>query len=353
MRRKIFGLIVALTASLLLLGCQNPTAPTPDTGGTSLSMTLTGDDSSLFKLSLDSYGITTSSAIVQSSPAIWNVDFTEDSKDVIVNAFIDADNDNELDQTELRTGSRFTLTKNITNTYSITIGKSVINVTVSGNPAIFTHPMLVHNGTQSGSSSKVVASFQSGAIVTYGNLTGAYGASGNLSAFDDLNNNNLYDYNEPTISTETVFWEYAPTKDVAITLRVTAPQILPDGEKIEMGIGANTYYPEDLLHYRFVFDTNRNKIIFVIPVGAGTDGAFITCYQCETNPPRSDWHSGDHLWKLFTLVYAGNLEMRSSVMTNYSQQLVEFKQNIKDAVTYLETVKGFTVYGKETLPSNW
>lgn len=40
-------------------------------------------------------------------------------------------------------------------------------------------------------------------------------------------------------------------------------------------------------------------------------------------------------------------------MTNYFQQLVEFKQNIKDVVSYLEVTKGFTVYGKETLPAGW
>jgi hypothetical protein len=325
--------------------------------GTSLTMTLIGDDVSLFKLALPIYGgMTNSSTLVQASPATWNLDFMDSSTNVLVRSFIDSDIDNVLDQNELTIGTWLTINKGMANSGTVTLGKSTINVTVSGNTTIFTHPMLVYNGMQQGSTATVVAPFANGNMVTYGDITASNGASGNLRAFDDLNNNYLYDYGEPTISIgnpETEYWAYAATKNVSIALMTTAPQILPEGEKIEMGIGAASYYPSDLLHYRFVFDSSQNKVIFVMPVGIGTDGGFITCYQCETDPPRSSWHSGDHLWNLFNIIYAGDSEKRNRVMNNYSQQLVEFKQNIKDIVTYLEDTKGFTVYGKETLPSNW
>jgi len=320
---------------------------------TSLTMTLYGDDASLFKLAVDEYSDPIGSDLVQSSPAIWSFDFTADSNNVLIYAFIDSNDDNVMDENELSSASWFMLDKGIANVESINLCKSIIGITVSGDASIFTHPMLVHNRRQSGSSSLVVAPIQAETIVTYGNFTGANGAGGCLEAFDDLNNNGLCEYNEPTISTETMEWSYSATQDVTIELMTSAPQILPDGEKIQFGIDAADYYPADIQHYRFIFDSEINKIVFVIPVGTGTDGAFITCYQCETDPPRSDWHSGDHYWNLFKIIYENDAEKRGRVMTNYDQQLVELKQNIKDIVTYLEETKGFTVEGKDTLPANW
>lgn len=324
---------------------------------TSLTVTLSGDDASLFKLALPVYGsVTSTSDEVQTSPAVWNLSFTNDTEDLLIRTFIDSNNNGLIDNNEISVITWVTVTKSVANTEIITLGKSTLDITVSGNTSIFTHPMLVHNGMHSGSSSSVVAGYVNTTIITYANTTASNGAYGNLRAFDDLNNNNLFDSGEPYISIEkpdNEFWEYSSTKTLSISLMATAPQILPDGEKIDFSTNANFYSPDDLLHYRFVFNTNQNKVVFVIPVGVGTDGAFITCYSCETDPPRSSSHSGDHLWNLCNLAYEDDQDMRSRVSNNYSQQLVEFKQNIKDIVSYLETTKGFTVYGKETLPSNW
>lgn len=287
---------------------------------------------------------------MQNSPASWDVDFADASKDILITAFIDANKNSICDEKELSCGSWFTAVRGRPTNQTILLGKSAINVAVKGNPSIFSHPKLVHNGRQTASGSLIIAPLTIGSFVTYSDLTGKYGARGNMAAFDDADNNDRYDFGEPLISSgESQEWDWAPSKKVTVSLMATAPKQIPPSGKVYISIGGDNYLPSDTQHYRFEIDSSTKRLIFFIPLGKGTDGGFIQCFQCETNPPRSAWHTGEHLWNLFNLVYAGDSAKRSRVMSNWSNQTGEWKQNIRDAVRYLEGAKGFTVYGKELL----
>ena len=123
--------------------------------------------------------------------------------------------------------------------------------------------------------------------------------------------------------------------------------MLPEEMRVEFAVDLTDIYPADIRHYRFMLDPNSGLLEFLIPVGVGTDGAFMKCYNCEIDPPRASWHSGDHLWNLFTLIYGKIAPERLRVMDNWQVQTAEWRQNLKDVIDYLEKVKGFTVYGKE------
>lgn len=324
---------------------------TPPTA-TSLEVTLTGDDAAQFKLRLNDFNNESPEADVQVSPATWNLTYIGATKDYLVDAFMDVNSNNLLDEGELRVGSWLSTTQGQLSEESIQLGKSIITVTLTGDPGIFTHPLLVHNRMRSGSASYVEAPcVDQTQITTYGNRLGSSGDSGILQAVDDLNNNGKVDHGEPAISDE-VTWSYSPTKAVTINLYATAPEVLPDDQKVGFDINSTdsgpAQYPSDLDHYRFIVNPSGPGVLLLLPEGSGTDGDFITCSGC---PDGS--HSGDHLWELFNLVYAGNSTMRNGVNQNYSTQLVEWKQNVKDLVAYLENTKSFTVYGKELLPPDW
>jgi hypothetical protein len=342
--------VVTATSSAGSAGCQFRVGAV--TGATSLVMTLLGDDASSFKLCLPPGQATTASSLVQTSPATWNFDSVGPS--LLVYAFIDADGDDQRDERELQTGSWFEIAAGQANVNLITLGRTFVTITATPGAAVYTHPMIVHNYMQNGSSSMVVAPFVNGTFVTYGNLTGLHGADGNLMAFDDLNANDWYDYGEPKISSGEMFqWAYAPTKAISVTLMDPPPQILPEDQKLDFSTDLASRYPADTLHYRFFRDPNSLRLMFLLPTGAGTDGAFITCYQCEVDPARSPWHSGDHLWNLVNIIYAGDPDKRLRVSENMQWQLVEWKQNIKDVVAYLEGTMGLTIYGTENLPAGW
>ena len=318
---------------------------------TVLNVSLTGDDASLFKLELANG--TSAQPRVQNSPSSWTIDLAGGTQDLAVNAFIDRNANSVRDIDELRVCSWYTLTEGQTLSETIQLGKTVLSMLVTGDTSIFTHPMYINNRNGSGSSSPVVAAISAPSMVVYGDLMATFGSTGYLSVFDDLNDNQQYDRYEPIISTAEVTWNYEAAVTASLTLMANPPQVLGAGKRVEIGAGASQFYPQDMVHYRFIFRGDRNDYVFVLPTGLGTDGSFITCYQCEVDPPRSDWHSGDHLWSLLLLAYGNDDSKLTEAINNYDQQLVAWKQNVKDVVTYLESVKGLTIYGKELLPSDW
>jgi hypothetical protein len=137
------------------------------------------------------------------------------------------------------------------------------------------------------------------------------------------------------------------------TADARAVQKMPEGEQVDFYVGIDSSHSSAPRHYGFGKDSYSGKLIFMVPVGPGTDGSSITCYQCETDPPRSGSRDGDHLWNLFALVYANDFDKRIQVINNYTAQQPEWKQNIKDLIRYREGTRGLKVYGKELLPPGW
>lgn len=310
---------------------------------TPLQVTLLGEDASLFKLAIMSDLKASSSATVQESPATWQLNISESSSEIHVSAFIDANNNNVMEDSEMRTGSIFTAEKEVQNNYAINLGKTTVHVTLLGDLSGLTNPKLIHNGMQSGSSSRVISAINTSEFITYCNTTGKYGARGYLNIFQDLDNDNYRDSAEPYEFVTHYGWDYTNDIHVILELDGYTPALLPENGEIGFRLS------DTALHYGFVFDNNQNKHFFIVPIGENSDGAGVTCFLCEDIEPadQSGDHSGDHLWKLFDSVYGNWTDNRSDVIQNYNAQNELWVQNLKDLIRNLEEEKGLTVEGKD------
>lgn len=309
---------------------------------TPLQVTLLGEDASLFKLAIMSDLKASSSATVQESPATWQLNISESSSEIHVSAFIDANNNNVMEDSEMRTGSIFTAEKEVQNNYAINLGKTTVHVTLLGDLSGLTNPKLIHNGMQSGSSSRVVCPIDTTEFVTYSNTTGKYGANGYLNIFDDTDDDGYKDIGESYVFDNHYSWSYSANMTVLLTMNGYTPAPLTEEDKIPFR------FSDTAAHYGFIYDDEQEKNYFIVPIGEDSDGAGITCPNCVENPNCEFYnHTGDHLWVLFTPVYGASTLNRLQVIPNYNAQNELWVQNLKDLIRNLEEIKGLTVEGKD------
>lgn len=318
---------------------------------TPIILNLAGDDADKFKLELPIWIAETTSPRIQNSPAVWYVNLPEE-KEFSFHIFIDENNDNVRNMDELDIQSHYFSFSPANPVSSNTVKKSTIEVTVSGNQTLFSNPKIVMNSWKGSGYSQKVFPVDTKNMAMYYLDSNTYISQG-LTIFADLDNDNIHDENEYFIS-DHASWEIEDSSLITLTLLSAVPQILPDGEKIDFDTIESDKYADYSISAentgKYGFITKYNKIMFIIPIGKGTDGDFITCYFCETNPPRKEGHTGDHFWNLLEEVYKDNpTKVLEAFTTNWPNQMVQFKQNIIDAVNYLEDVKGFTVFGKDLI----
>jgi hypothetical protein len=215
MKSRLF--MVALScACLTLIGCGSSDAPEDEIPGkTDVAVTLTGADVGSFKLMLSGTGLTNYSTKVQKSPAAWNVDLANYGEEIRIIAFLDVNDNSSRDPTEAKTVSLATLTEGVQNDLVMNLEKTIVTVSVTGDIVSYQHPKIVSNPSGAGSSSQFVAPIDAATIVLYGDSLAKYGDTAHLSAFEDVDDDNVMDPSESLIAA-TQSWGYVETTSVTI-----------------------------------------------------------------------------------------------------------------------------------------
>lgn len=328
-------------------------------GSTGFEVKIKGDEAESFKLSYSSMsegghyeGTKTAAFPVQE----YLTSITEEVSMQLF-AFIDSNNNEEIDRNEeIDVGTSTKLIPGHKTIVEFDIVKTTINFTVLGDTSIFTNPKIVANKKRRGSSSTFYTDIEEGFITVYGNKNSKYGYNTDLTAFDDLDDDGIYNSNYDNLISDSV--------QIAIDEGETSATInlysegesytkLPANEQIRFcdtldEVAVNNLTEEQLTHYGFFrTDEEDSPIYFYIPAGEKTDGSFITCYQCETQE-NPEYHSGDHFWSLLDYCFIFP-SISQEVEKNYEGQYSGLTQNMQDIVTVLETHKGFTVFGKDLI----
>lgn len=313
-------------------------------GSTTVEVQITGNDAEKFKFSGGRWNNNTAGTFPVTI-TVSDDDLHYDDGRYYIGAFIDENGNNVCDDNEIEIRSWIDLKEGFKATKIIDVVKTVVKPSYTGNLSLFTNPKYINNERGSGSSSTVVADISSSQFNIYGDRNSLYGYNGYLAIFQDTNNNGLYDWQEPLLTDETFIDCSEPVVSVNVKLPSTAPQFL--NKRIVFTTSSSGLNLTNEQKKHFGFYSTDSEITLYIPTGTGTDGEFITCYECENG--NTDHYSGDHFWNLLRYVYKYDSESYSNASRNYEVQLSGFLDNCKDLINFLTQKKGFTVEGTDLI----
>lgn len=132
---------------------------------------------------------------------------------------------------------------------------------------------------------------------------------------------------------------YPGEEEIPSSITLTLYDKLEDGKKItitESPVSGTS--PDEEKRFRFQRETDGN-LIFYIPTGTGSDGAFLSSAKAAsyTYPKNC----------LIAFTYLGLRPMMSAVDNNHTYQFTGLIQNMQDVVDFLENRMKLTVEGKD------
>ena len=174
-------------------------------------------------------------------------------------------------------------------------------------------------------------------------ITSNHGVPTSFILFNDIDNDDTIIYrdwngNDYDLSLRTsATYKDNNTMDAIVSLDILESINLLDESQIILYMGVE-YNPSDETTKYFRFEQRSDtKWTFIVPIGMGSDGEFITCYFCENNLGE---HSSDHLWNLLkTIGVSPNREFYFELRN----QTTEWYNYIKQIIAYLQDEKGLTV----------
>lgn len=258
------------------------------------------------------------------------LDTTEDCR-ICYHLYLKSDENIQL-------GNSFDIKVGYKSIYEVELEKAQFNVSLDGDSSLITNPLIIVNKNGSWIGTSDILSSTSGTLEAFYDKKNVNMLP--VQVFEDVNNDGEYTYRVDYPMSDEVY-VLVNEKNIVIPIFEKKPTFLEEKINFICGRNSGDLTDEQLSHYGFY--RTGNEIYFYIPAGEGTDGDFITCFQCEKENP--EWHSGDHFWTLAKMVFP----FSDVVNDCWEYQYSEFLDIMKKIVEYLEDKKGLEVFGKELI----
>ena len=315
-------------------GEDEGSSETPE-GKAKLKLTLTGENADLYYLECKSEK---TGILLEQEDGLF-VHTTTENEEITVRIMLMKKENNECYTSTFTTIKDGELKEEI-----VEIAKYNVEVVINGDYSKYENPKISVNPIGSCSDVSEFSAYD----INEKNITVFYITSNHVGPtgfvlFNDTENDNvevsrLYngtDYDLSFITSAT--YKDNNTMDAIVSLDILESINLLDESQIILGETVE-YTPSDETTKYFRFEQRSDsKWTFIVPIGTGSDGDFITCYFCENN---LEGHNGDHLSKFFNIIRNSNVEEFDFAQRN---QTTEWHNYIKQIITYLQDEKGLTV----------
>lgn len=315
-------------------GEDEGSSETPE-GKAKLKLTLTGENADLYYLECKSEK---TGILLEQEDGLF-VHTTTENEEITVRIMLMKKENNECYTSTFTTIKDGELKEEI-----VEIAKYNVEVVINGDYSKYENPKISVNPIGSCSDVSEFSAYD----INEKNITVFYITSNHVGPtgfvlFNDTENDNvevsrLYngtDYDLSFITSAT--YKDNNTMDAIVSLDILESINLLDESQIILGETVE-YTPSDETTKYFRFEQRSDsKWTFIVPIGTGSDGDFITCYFCENN---LEGHNGDHLWNLLNIIGISHNEEFDFAQRN---QTTEWHNYIKQIITYLQDEKGLTV----------
>ncbi|MEE0879310.1 MAG: hypothetical protein UH788_08530 [Treponemataceae bacterium] len=315
-------------------GEDEGSSETPE-GKAKLKLTLTGENADLYYLECKSEK---TGILLEQEDGLF-VHTTTENEEITVRIMLMKKENNECYTSTFTTIKDGELKEEI-----VEIAKYNVEVVINGDYSKYENPKISVNPIGSCSDVSEFSAYD----INEKNITVFYITSNHVGPtgfvlFNDTENDNvevsrLYngtDYDLSFITSAT--YKDNNTMDAIVSLDILESINLLDESQIILGETVE-YTPSDETTKYFRFEQRSDsKWTFIVPIGTGSDGDFITCYFCENN---LEGHNGDHLSKFFNIIRNSNVEEFDFAQRN---QTTEWHNYVKQLITYLQDEKGLTV----------
>lgn len=315
-------------------GDNEGSSGTPE-GKAKLKLTLTGENADLYYLECRSEK---TGILLEQEDGLF-VHTTTENEEITVRIMLMKKENNECYTSTFTTIKDGELKEEI-----VEIAKYNVEVVINGDYSKYENPKISVNPIGSCSDVSEFSAYD----INEKNITVFYITSNHVGPtgfvlFNDTENDNfevsrLYngtDYDLSFITSAT--YKDNNTMDAIVSLDILESINLLDESQIILGKTVE-YTPSDETTKYFRFEQRSDsKWTFIVPIGTGSDGDFITCYFCENN---LEGHNGDHLSKFFNIIRNSNVEEFDFAQRN---QTTEWHNYIKQIIAYLQDEKGLTV----------
>ena len=315
-------------------GEDEGSSETPE-GKAKLKLTLTGENADLYYLECKSEK---TGILLEQEDGLF-VHTTTENEEITVRIMLMKKENNECYTSTFTTIKDGELKEEI-----VEIAKYNVEVVINGDYSKYENPKISVNPIGSCSDVSEFSAYD----INEKNITVFYITSNHVGPtgfvlFNDTENDNfevsrLYngtDYDLSFITSAT--YKDNNTMDAIVSLDILESINLLDESQIILGETVE-YTPSDETTKYFRFEQRSDsKWTFIVPIGTGSDGDFITCYFCENN---LEGHNGDHLSNFFNIIRNSNVEEFDFAQRN---QTTEWHDYFKQIIAYLQDKKGLTV----------